>query len=102
MKREHFPIPTIEDTATRLNGTKLFRVFGSSNDYWEMELDEYSMLTTFNIQFERYMWKRMPSGISSAPDVSQRSMRENIEGLKGVEVIAGDLCLFVYGNTSAE
>ena len=52
-----------------------------------MELVESSMLTTYNIQFGRYRCKRIP------PDVWQRKMREHIEGLKGIGVIAEDLCL---------
>ena len=31
IKREHFPMPTIEEIATRLNGAKLFSVFDASN-----------------------------------------------------------------------
>ena len=103
IKREHFPMPTIEEIATRLNGAKLFSVFDASNGFWQVELDEESsMLTTFNTPFGRYRWKRMPFGISSAPEVWQRRMREHIEGLKGVEVIADDFVIVGYGNTPAE
>ena len=85
-------MPTVEEIATRLNGAKLFSVFDASNGFWQVELDEESsMLTTFNTPFGRYRWKRMPFGINSAPEVWQRRMREHIEGLKGVEVIADDL-----------
>ena len=103
IKREHFPMPTIEEIATRLNGAKLFSVFDASNGFWQVELDEESsMLTTFNTPFGRYRWKRMPFGINSAPEVWQRRMREHIEGLKGVEVIADDFVIVGYGNTPAE
>ena len=89
--------------ATRLNGAKLFSVFDTSNGFWQVELDEESsMLTTFNTPFGRYRWKRMPFGISSAPEVWQGKMREHIEGLKGVEVIADDFVIVGYGNTLAE
>ena len=68
-----------------------------------MELDEESsMLTTFNTPFGRYCWKRIPFGINSAPEVWQRRMREHIEGLKGVEVIADDFVIVGYGNIPAE
>ena len=103
IKRVHFPMPTIEEIATRLNGAKLFSVFDASNGFWQVELDEgSSMLTTFNTPFCRYRWKRMPFGINSAPEVWQRKMREHIEGLKGVEVIADDFVIVRYGNTPAE
>ena len=64
IKCEHFPMPTIEEIATRLNGAKLFSVFDASNGFWQVELDdESSSLTTFNTPFGRYRWKRMPFGI---------------------------------------
>lgn len=103
IKQEHFPMPTVEEIATRLNGAKLFSVFDASNGFQQVELDEESsMLTTFNTPFRRYRWKRMPFGINSAPEVWQRRMREHIEGLKGVEVIADDFVIVGYSNTPAE
>ena len=103
IKQEHFPMPTVEEIATRLNGAKLFSVFDASNGFQQVELDEESsMLTTFNTPFGRYRWKRMPFGINSAPEVWQRRMREHIEGLKGVEVIADDFVIVGYSNTPAE
>ena len=42
IKREHFPMPTIEEIATRLNGAKLFSVFDASNGFWQVELDDES------------------------------------------------------------
>ena len=44
----------------------------------------------------------MPFGINSAPEVRQRRMREHIEELNGVEVIADDFVIVGYGNTPAE
>ena len=103
IKREHFPMSTIKEIATRLNGSKLFSVFDASKGLWQVELDEKSsLLTTFNTPFARYRWQRVPFGIKSAPEVWQRKMREHVEGLKGVEVIADDFVTVGYGNTTAE
>ena len=103
IKREHFPMPTIEEVATRLNGAKIFSVFDASNGFWQVELDQASsLLTTFNTPFGRYCWKRMPFGINSAPEVWQRMMQEHIEGLYGVEVIADDFVVVGFGNTPEE
>ena len=44
----------------------------------------------------------MPFGIKSAPEIWQRKMREHIEGLKGVEVIADDFVIVGFGNTPTE
>lgn len=101
--REHYPLPTIEDVATRLHGAKVFTVLDVSKGFWHIELDEpSSFLTTFHTPFGRYRWKRMPFGISSAPEVFQRRMHELIEGLQGVEVIADDFLIVGYGESQEE
>ena len=41
----------------------------------------------------------MPFGISSAPEVFQHRMHELIEGLEGVEVVAGDFVVVRFGET---
>ena len=103
IKREHFPMPTIKKIATRLHGANVFSVFDASNGFWQVELDKESrFLTTFNTPFGRYRWKRMPFGIKSAPEIWQRKIREHIEGLKGVEVIADDFVIVSFGNRPTE
>ena len=70
IQREHYPLPTIEEIATRLHGAKLFSVLDVQHGFWHVPLDEpSSFLTTFNTPFGRYRWKRMPFGICSAPEV---------------------------------
>ena len=101
--REHYPLPTIEDVATRLHGAKVFTVLDVRKGFWHVELDEpSSFLTSFNTPFGRYRWKRMPFGISSAPEVFQCRMHELIEGLRGVEVIADNFVAVGFGNTMEE
>ena len=56
--REHYPLPTIEDIATRLHGAKVFTILDISKGFWHIPLDEpSSFLTTFHIPFGRYRWK---------------------------------------------
>ena len=103
IQREHYPLPTIEDVATRLYGAKVFPILDVCNGFWHVMLDESSsFLTTFHTPFGRYRWKRMPFGICSAPEVFQRRMHELIEGLHGIEVIADDFAAVGFGDTFAE
>ncbi|KAL9951232.1 hypothetical protein ACROYT_G043857 [Oculina patagonica] len=103
IKRENYQLPTVEDIATRLHGAKVFMVMDVRNGFWHVSLDEESSyLTTFQTPFGRYRWKRMPFGISSAPEVFQRKMHELIEGLAGVEVVVDDFIAVGYGNTFEE
>ena len=99
--REHYPMPMLEEISTRLGRASVFTVLDAKSGFWQVELDEESSrLTTFNTSFGRYRWKRLPYGISSAPEVWQKKMHEVIEGLKGVEVIADDF--LIYGNDDKE
>ena len=55
MKREHHPIPTLEEITPKLAGAKLFSKLNTCNGYWNVKLDEeFSYLETFNTPFERY------------------------------------------------
>ena len=103
IKREHYQMPTIEEVATRLNRAKLFTVVDAKDGFWQKRLDlESSYKTTFNTPFRHYRWLRMPFGISSAPEVWQRTMHEFIEGLHGVEVMADDFIIAGFGDTKEE
>ena len=103
IQREHYPLPTIEDVATRLHGAKIFAKLDVKNGFWHIELDqESSYLTTFNTPFGRYRWKRMPFGICSVPEMFQRRMHELIGGMLNVEVIADDFVVVGYGETQEE
>ena len=103
VQRENYPLPTIEDIATRLHGAKVFTKLDVRNGFWHVKLnEESSYLTTFNTPFGRYRWQRLPFGISSAPEVFQRKMHELIEGLKGIEVVADDFIVVGYVDTMEE
>ena len=66
----------------------------AKDGFWQKRLDTESRYkTTFNMPFGRYRWKRMPFGISSAPEVWQHTMHEFVQDLEGVEVIADDFLI---------
>ena len=101
--RKKYPMPTIEDIATRLHGAKVFSVLDAKDGFWHVKLDEESShLTTFHTPFGSYCWCRMPFGISSAPDVFKRRMHELIEGLSGIEVVADNFVIAGFGDTLEE
>ena len=105
IKREHYPLPTIEEVASRMRPAKfrLFSVLDAKNGFWQVELEEKSSyLTTFNTPFGRYRWKRMPFGINSAPEVWQRKMHEIADLLEGVEVVADDFLVCGSGESYEE
>lgn len=103
IKREHYPLPVIEDIATRLCGARVFTILDVRQGFWHIPLEDRSTyLTTFNTPFGRYRWLRMPFGICSAPEIFQRHMHQLIEGLAGVEVVADDFVVYGCGTTNYE
>ena len=55
IQRKIYPIPTIEDIATRLHWVKVFSTLDVRAGVWHVQLDEQSsLLTTFNTPFGRF------------------------------------------------
>ena len=62
IKREHYPIKTIEEIAARMPNATIFSVLDASSGFWQVKLDNSSSkLCTFNTPFGRYMFKRLNS-----------------------------------------
>ena len=88
LRQENHRIPTAEDIASRLSGKKLFSIVDEKDGFWKVRLDdESSHLCTFNTPYGRYHFKRMPFGISSAPEVFQKKNEAIFEDIDDVEVI---------------
>ena len=104
IQHEHYLLPTIEDVSTQLAGQRFSRsaMFGTDFGMSSLTNNHRTCMTTFHTPFGRYRWKRLPFGISSAPEVFQRKMHELIEGLDGVEVIADDFLVVGFGETAEE
>ena len=103
IQRSHYPMPTIEDILPDLHNAKIFSLLDARNGFWHVELDEESsLLTCFNSPYGRYRWKRMPFGISSAPEEYQRRQDQILEGLNGVKSVADDILVYGKGDTIEE
>ena len=103
LKRNHYPLPTIEDVLPLLTDSKVFKVLDARNGFWHVQLDDQSSyLTTFSTPWGRYRWLRMPFGITSAPEEFQRRMDIALEGLDGTKAIADDILVFGTGTTQEE
>ena len=99
--REQFPMNSIDDIATRLNGSKYFSKLDANMGYYQIKLTEGSShLTTFNTPFGRYRYRRMPMGVKCSSEVFQREMTHHFGGMDGVEVVVDDI--LVHGKTLDE
>ena len=84
IKRHHYPLPTIEDIATRLHRVKVFTIVDVKNGFWHVALDEQSSyLATFHTPFGRYRWNCMPFGICSAPEIFKGKCMRSLKGCRG-------------------
>ena len=96
-------LPVIDDILPDLGRAKVFTKADLKNGFLHVELDEESsVLTTFQTPWGRYCWKRLPYGISHAPECFQRKLDENLEGLKGVFRVFDDILITGEGDTQAE
>ena len=87
----------IDQILPSLHNARIFSVVDASNGFWQVELDkESSLLTTFVTPFGRYRWKRLPFGISSAPEEYQRRMNEALEG---IAICADDIIIYGCGDS---
>ncbi len=103
LKRNHYPLPTMDDALPELSKAKVFSVLDVKNGYWHVELDkESSYLTTFGTPFGRYRWLRMPFGICPASEYFQAKLDQAIENLPGTRPIVDDILIMGNGDTMTE
>jgi transposase InsO family protein len=101
VKREVHPMPAVEHTLGQLAGAKVFSKLDANSGFWQITLTESSCrLTTFITPFGRYCYKRLPFGITSAPEVFQKRMSEILDGLDGLVLHLDDI--LVWGKTKEE
>jgi hypothetical protein len=101
IKREHYPVPVLDDIVPELAGSNLFTKLDAKDGYWHVKLDEKSsFLTTFNTPFGRYRYLRMPFGLRMSQDVFQRKIDEVYGPCNGAIGIADDVT--VHGKGDAE
>ncbi|CAB3997403.1 Hypothetical predicted protein [Paramuricea clavata] len=98
IRREHHLLPTVEEIVSQLPNAWVFSILDTSSGLWQIELDDSSStLCTFNTIFGRYQFKKLPFGISSAPEVFQKAMTTMLKGLDGVECITDDILVWGMG-----
>ena len=100
--REKHDLPSVDQTLGRLAGAKVFTKldFGKSG-FWQIPLAPTSQeLLTFITPFGRYCFRRLPFGITSAPEHFQKRMHKVLEDLPGVLCMMDDIIIF--GESSEE
>ena len=90
--REHYPMRTIEEIAANLHGSKIFSVLDASQAFYQIKVTERtSNYLTFNTPYGRFKFLRMPFGISSAPEVWERTVHDIFGDIPDVEIIRDEI-----------
>ena len=77
-------VPSVDENLAKVGDSKTFSKLDANSGFWHITLDDESkLLTTLVSPFGRFCFNRLPSGISSAPEVFQRTMSKILEGLEG-------------------
>ena len=98
VRREVHPMATVDENLAKFQGSQIFSKLDANSGFWQIPLDETSrLLTTFVTSFGRFCFKRLPFGISSAPEVFQRTMSRILEGLDGIICHMDDI--LIHGPT---
>ena len=93
--REIFPIPKVDDTLAQLAGATIFSKTDANSGFWQIPLTGISRpLTTFITPYGRYLFNKLPFGISCAPGLFQLRMNKVLEGLEGVVCQMDDVLVF--------
>lgn len=101
IRREHFALPTVTEIFSKLSKSRVFSSLDATQGFLQLELDDdSSFLTTFATPFGRYRFRRLPFGISSAPEVFHRTISETFADIEGVETFVDDL--LIHAPTKAE
>jgi len=101
VRRERHPIPAVEPTLAQLAGATVFSKLDANSGFWQIPLSkESAILTTFISPFGRFCFKRLPFGITSAPEHFQRRMSSLLSGIDGVVCLMDDI--MIHGTTQEE
>ena len=85
VQREIHPMSSVDESLAKLGNSKVFSKLDANSGFWQLPLDDESrLLTTFITPHGRYCFNRLPFGISSAPEIFQRTMSQILEDLEGV------------------
>ena len=85
VRRELYVMKKVEETLGSISSGTVFSKLDANSGFHQMVLtDESAKLTTFITPFGRFMFRRLPYGISSAPEYFQKRMDKELTGLQGV------------------
>lgn len=100
--RERHILSAVDDTLAKLDGAIVFSKLDTTSGFWQVPLHEESEpMTTVVMPFGRYCFRRLPVGISSAPEHFQLIISQIVAGMPGTLCQADDMVM-VFAKDQAE
>ncbi|XP_057790992.1 uncharacterized protein LOC131008111 [Salvia miltiorrhiza] len=102
-KKDHFPLPFIDQMLDRLAGHDFYCFLDGLSGYYQIAIaPEDQDKTAFTTPFGTFAWKRMPFGLCNAPGTFQRCMMSIFAEMIGdfVEIFMDDFS--VFGNSYSD
>lgn len=82
-KKDHYPLPLIDDQLDRLAGNKLFTSLDLASGYYQIPIEKSSQdKTAFVTPDGQFQYTRMPFGLVNAPSVFQRTINKILSEAK--------------------
>ena len=89
---DNYPIPKVEDLLATLGGEEKFTKLDLNLAYQQLQLEaESKRYTTINTHKGLFQYNRLPYGISSAPGIFQRNMKNLLQNIPCVIVRVDDI-----------
>ena len=94
IERERHVMPTLQDFKAEVNGSKYFSKLDLKQAYHQLELESESrFITTFSTHDGLFRYKRLNYGTSSAAEIFQNVLEQNLRDIRGVKNIADDIII---------
>lgn len=83
--RSYFPINKVESSLAQISNSKYFSKLDTNSGFYQIKLTKASQpLTTFITPFGRYFFKRVPFGLTCAPEYFSILLNKILLGINGV------------------